>query len=107
MRPGDLLLLGADLAKPEADLILAYDDPLGVTAAFNKNLLVRMNRELGANFDLPAFAHRARWNASEQRIEMHLVSRASQEVTIAASEPRRAFRVRRAHLDGKLLQVRS
>ena len=62
--PGDLLLLGADLVKREADLLLAYDDPLGVTAAFNKNLLVRINRELGGNFDLDAFAHRAVWNAS-------------------------------------------
>jgi L-histidine N-alpha-methyltransferase len=85
LRPGDLLLLGADLIKPEADLILAYDDPLGVTAAFNKNLLVRMNRELGADFNLTAFAHRAVWNALEQRIEMHLVSRVSQEVSITAS----------------------
>ena len=84
--PGDLLLLGADLVKPEADLILAYDDPLGVTAAFNKNLLVRVNRELGGNFDLHAFAHRAVWNADEQRIEMHLVSRARQRVTIAVPE---------------------
>ena len=85
LRPGDLLLLGADLTKPEADLILAYDDPLGVTAAFNKNLLVRMNRELGADFELTRFAHRAAWTASEQRIEMHLVSLAVQHVTIASS----------------------
>jgi uncharacterized SAM-dependent methyltransferase len=85
LRPGDLLLLGADLIKPEADLILAYDDPLGVTAAFNKNLLVRMNRELGADFDLAAFAHRAVWNAPEQRIEMHLVSLVTQYATIASA----------------------
>ena len=52
--PGDALLIGADLVKPERDLLLAYDDPLGVTAAFNKNLLVRLNRELGATFDLDA-----------------------------------------------------
>ena len=52
LEPGDLLLLGADLVKPEPELQLAYDDPLGVTAAFNKNLLVRINRELGGNFDL-------------------------------------------------------
>ena len=55
LRPGDALLLGADLVKPEPELLLAYDDPLGVTAAFNKNLLVRMNTELLADFDLDAF----------------------------------------------------
>ena len=60
--PGDLLLLGADLVKPERDLLLAYDDPLGVTAAFNRNLLVRINRELGGDFDLDGFRHRAVWN---------------------------------------------
>ena len=76
LAPGDLLLLGADLVKDEADLLLAYDDPLGVTAAFNRNLLVRINRELGGDFDLSAFAHRAVWNAEQQRIEMHLVSAA-------------------------------
>ena len=83
LQPGDLLLLGADLVKPERDLQLAYDDPLGVTAAFNKNLLVRINRELGGDFDLGAFDHRAAWNRDEQRIEMHLVSRVEQTVTIA------------------------
>ncbi len=86
LRPGDLLLLGADLVKPERDLQLAYDDPLGVTAAFNKNLLVRINSELGGTFDLNAFAHRAAWNRDDQRIEMHLVSRAAQTVTIAACD---------------------
>lgn len=85
LEPGDLLLLGADLVKPEADLLLAYDDPLGVTAAFNRNLLVRMNRELGGRFNLDAFAHRAYWNRGAQRIEMHLVSRARQDVAIAAA----------------------
>ena len=85
LRHGDLLLLGADLVKPERDLILAYDDPLGVTAAFNKNLLVRMNRELGGNFDLDAFAHRAVWNAPEQRVEMHLVSLRDQRAAVASS----------------------
>jgi dimethylhistidine N-methyltransferase len=84
LRPGDFLLLGADLVKPEADLLLAYDDPLGVTAAFNRNLLVRINRELGGSFDLDAFAHRAVWNASMQRIEMHLESLAPQRVQIFA-----------------------
>jgi L-histidine Nalpha-methyltransferase len=85
LRPGDRLLLGADLVKPVRDLQLAYDDPLGVTAAFNKNLLVRINQELGGTFDLAAFDHRAAWNRDEQRIEMHLVSRTAQTATIAAA----------------------
>jgi dimethylhistidine N-methyltransferase len=83
LAPGDALLLGADLVKPERDLQLAYDDPLGVTAAFNRNLLVRINRELGGTFDLDAFAHVAIWNPEQRRIEMHLESRADQHVTIA------------------------
>ena len=82
LRPGDALLLGADLVKPESELLLAYDDPLGVTAAFNKNLLARMNTELLADFDLAAFAHRAVWNPVERRVEMHLVSLADQTVRI-------------------------
>ncbi|HXW06660.1 MAG TPA: L-histidine N(alpha)-methyltransferase [Vicinamibacterales bacterium] len=86
LAPGDLLLLGADLTKPERDLLLAYDDPLGVTAAFNRNLLVRINRELGADFDLGAFAHRVIWNRTHQRIEMHLVSLADQVVRVPASD---------------------
>ena len=83
LAPGDALLLGADLVKPEADLQLAYDDPLGVTAAFNRNLLVRINRELGGTFDLDAFAHAAVWNPAQSRVEMHLESRRDQRVTIA------------------------
>jgi len=82
---GDSLLLGTDLVKPEAALLLAYDDPLGVTAAFNRNLLVRINRELGADFDLDAFHHRAVWNAAESRVEMHLVAASRQQVTVPAS----------------------
>ena len=62
LHPRDYLLLGADLVKPERELLLAYDDPLGLTAAFNKNLLLRMNTELGADFELGRFAHRAVWN---------------------------------------------
>ena len=92
LRPGDLLLLGADLVKPQRDLLLAYDDPLGVTAAFNKNLLVRVNRELGADFDLGAFRHRAVWNHVERRIEMHLVSCADQRVRIPAASASVDFR---------------
>jgi dimethylhistidine N-methyltransferase len=82
LRPGDALLLGADLVKPVGELMLAYDDPLGVTAAFNKNVLVRINRELDANFDLKAFEHRAVWNPLERRVEMHLVSVRPQTVSI-------------------------
>jgi len=88
---GDALLLGADLVKPARDLMLAYDDPLGVTAAFNKNLLVRINRELGAAFALDAFEHRAVWNGREQRIEMHLVSRHEQDVELPAMNLRIRF----------------
>ena len=81
---GGQFLVGVDLVKAEADLLAAYDDPLGVTAAFNRNLLVRMNRELGANFDLDGFAHLARWNAQESRIEMHLESLQEQDVVVAS-----------------------
>jgi L-histidine Nalpha-methyltransferase len=92
LAPGDLLLLGADLVKPERDLLLAYDDPLGVTAAFNRNLLVRINRELGGTFNLDAFAHRALWNPDERRIEMHLVSLEDQIVRIASADADVRFR---------------
>lgn len=84
MTGGDLLLLGADLVKPERDLLLAYDDPLGITAAFNRNLLVRINYELGGSFDLAAFKHLALWNAAASRVEMHLVSDVEQVVSIEA-----------------------
>jgi dimethylhistidine N-methyltransferase len=83
LRAGDALLLGADLIKPEATLIAAYDDPLQVTAAFNRNLLVRINRDLDGDFDLDGFAHRATWNAGESRMEMHLVSTRRQRVHVA------------------------
>jgi uncharacterized SAM-dependent methyltransferase len=79
-------MLGADLVKPERDLLLAYDDPLGVTAAFNRNLLVRINQELGGEIDIDAFAHRAVWNAQASRVEMHLVSRGAQRVRIPGAE---------------------
>ncbi|HEX4160321.1 MAG TPA: ergothioneine biosynthesis protein EgtB [Rhizomicrobium sp.] len=75
-------LVGIDLAKDVDVLLRAYDDAEGVTAAFNLNLLVRINRELGASFDLSAFAHRAVWNATESRIEMHLVSARDQSVMV-------------------------
>ncbi|MGA2136755.1 MAG: L-histidine N(alpha)-methyltransferase [Bryobacteraceae bacterium] len=80
--PGDGLLLGTDLVKPLYRMLAAYDDPAGVTAAFNLNLLARINRELGADFMLRGFAHEARWNARHHRIEMHLRSRAAQRVAI-------------------------
>jgi L-histidine Nalpha-methyltransferase len=82
LRIGDALLLGTDLEKDVKTQLLAYDDPTGVTAAFNLNLLARVNRELGANFDLKMFAHEARWNAVEHRIEMHLRSRQKHSVSI-------------------------
>jgi len=82
LRPGDALLLGTDLEKSESKMTLAYDDPLGVTAAFNLNLLARINRELGADFVIRHFAHEARYNRSERRIEMHLRSSRDQEVLI-------------------------
>ena len=82
LQPGDALLLGTDLMKPVARLLAAYDDPLGVTAAFDLNVLARINRELMADFDLSRFEHQARWNAGARRIEMHLVSRRTHAVTI-------------------------
>jgi L-histidine N-alpha-methyltransferase len=84
LAPGDALFLGADLRKSRAILEPAYDDPLGVTAAFNRNLLVRMNRELGADFDLNGFRHLAFYDEEIGRIEMHLVSTAAQRVHIRA-----------------------
>ena len=86
LRAGDAFLLGADLVKSTEQMIAAYDDPTGVTAAFNLNLLGRLNRELGADFNLRAFAHEARWNIEERRIEMHLRSLRSQRVTIPAAD---------------------
>jgi dimethylhistidine N-methyltransferase len=86
LAPGDALFLGADLRKSPAILEPAYDDPLGVTAAFNRNLLARINRELGGTFDLAAFTHRAFYNQSEGRIEMHLVSMKAQRVLIDGYE---------------------
>ncbi len=82
MNPGDALLLGTDMRKSPEVLIPAYDDAQGVTAAFNKNLLVRMNRELGSDFDLDSFRHKIVWNDQLSRIEMHLESLKAQTVTI-------------------------
>jgi L-histidine N-alpha-methyltransferase len=83
LNPGDALLLGADLEKPMDRLIRAYDDPLGVTAAFNRNLLVRINRELNADFVLAAFQHEARFNSRTRSMEMHLRSTRDQRVIVA------------------------
>jgi L-histidine N-alpha-methyltransferase len=77
------LVIGVDLVKDRARLLRAYDDREGVTAAFNLNLLARINRELGGDFDLGAFAHEARWNEAESRIEMHLRSLRAQQVRVA------------------------
>lgn len=84
MEPDDVLFLGTDMQKPRAVLEPAYDDALGVTAAFNLNLLGRINRELGGRFRLDRFAHLAFYNEEQARIEMHLVSREEQRVPIEA-----------------------
>ena len=92
LQPGDLFLLGADLVKDVDHMIAAYDDPTGVTAAFNLNLLARINRECDADFDLRTFVHEVRWNACERRIEMHLLSCRDQEVHLAALDTTLHFR---------------
>jgi L-histidine Nalpha-methyltransferase len=83
---GDSLLLGTDLLKPVPQLLDAYDDPLGVTAAFNLNLLSRINRELDGDFSIPDFEHAVRFNQDERSVEMHLRSRAAQAVRIPRSD---------------------
>ncbi len=80
--PDRLLLLGADATRDPARLLRAYDDEHGVTAAFDKNVLAHLNRTRGATFDVDAFEHRAVWNADASRVEMHLVSRVHQQVSI-------------------------
>jgi len=99
--PGDKLLLGTDLApngngghKTEAILLAAYDDAAGTTAAFNLNVLTRLNRDLGANFDTENFRHKVIWSPSESRIEMHLESLVAQRVTIPANGIGGALKVR-------------
>jgi L-histidine N-alpha-methyltransferase len=86
LEAGDSLLLGTDLEKPAAQLLRAYDDEIGVTAAFNLNLLARVNRELDADFDLSQFAHTAKINHHARSVEMHLVSNRRQTVSIPAAE---------------------
>lgn len=86
LQPGDSLLLGTDLVKDSERLVRAYDDAAGVTAAFNRNVLAVVNRELDADFDLDAFDHVAKWNSVDERIEMWLRARTAQQVRIAALE---------------------
>jgi len=86
LQPGDSLLLGTDLAKPAPVLLAAYDDPIGVTAAFNLNLLGRINRELDGHFDLSEFDHVARFDSTACRVEMHLRSRRRQRVAIEKAD---------------------
>jgi dimethylhistidine N-methyltransferase len=85
LAPGDLLLLGADLVKAPELLLEAYDDPIGLTAAFNRNVLARINRELEGSFDVRAFAHEARYDPAAQRVEMHLRATSRQEAAIRAA----------------------
>lgn len=91
LQPGDSLLLGTDLVKDADRLVRAYDDSAGVTAAFNRNVLSVVNRELDADFDLDAFVHVAKWNADEERIEMWLRADTPQRVRIAALDLDVAF----------------
>jgi dimethylhistidine N-methyltransferase len=92
LAPGDMLLLGVDLVKDIPTLIAAYDDARGVTASFNRNVLARINRELGADFDLMKFRHKVRWNGERSRIEMHLESLLAHEVAISSLDLTVAFR---------------
>jgi L-histidine N-alpha-methyltransferase len=86
LQTGDALLLGTDMVKDEPTLLAAYDDSDGITAAFNLNILHRLNRKLAANFDAACFRHRALWNSIESRIEMHLESTREQDVSIRYAE---------------------
>ncbi len=91
LEPGDSLLLGTDLEKPSPQLLMAYDDGIGVTAAFNLNLLARINRELDADFDLRQFVHVAKINHQARSVEMHLQSKRRQTVRIPAADLRVEF----------------
>ena len=92
LRNGDALVLGTDLVKEESTLIAAYDDNEGVTAAFNLNVLTRLNNELGADFDLAGFRHRARWNPAASRMEMHLECMRDHFVQVASAKLELHFR---------------
>ena len=93
MEPGDCFLLGVDLVKDQAVLQAAYDDAGGVTAAFNRNVLTRLNRELDSDFNPATFAHRAVWNSAESRMEMHLVSAKNQQVWLPGIDLRVKFEI--------------
>ena len=93
MEPGDCFLLGVDLVKDQAVLQAAYDDAGGVTAAFNRNVLTRLNRELDSDFNPATFAHRAVWNPAESRMEMHLVSAKNQQVWLPGIDLRVKFEI--------------
>ena len=103
LSPGGRLIVGVDLKKDARKLVLAYNDAAGVTAAFNLNLLARINRELGGTFDLDAFRHEAIYNPREGRIEMHLESLREQDGE--RLRPPHPLPGRRAHPHGELLQV--
>jgi L-histidine Nalpha-methyltransferase len=108
LRRGDALLLGTDMRKDEATLVAAYDDSLGVTAKFNKNLLARINRELGADFNLAKFRHVALWNSEESRIEIYLESEAEQTVSIPALKRQFTFaRRERVHTENSYKYTQS
>ncbi len=92
LRPGDGFLLGTDLIKSVTSMLAAYDDALGVTAAFNLNLLLMLDRELGADFNVENFEHEARWSAPTRRIEMHLVARTAHSVRIPSIDLGVTFR---------------
>ncbi len=105
LQPGDSLLLGTDLEKPIPQLLAAYDDPLGVTAAFNLNLLARINRELDADFVLEQFEHVARFNPEARSVEMRLRSTAKTDGIHSPSEFDCSFSRRGNHLDREQPQV--
>ena len=86
LRTGDRVLLVTDLVKPEPEMLAAYDDPLGVTAAFNLNLLARINRELDADFNLRQFVHRVIWNSRDSCVESYVVSQREQTVCITGAD---------------------
>jgi L-histidine N-alpha-methyltransferase len=92
LTPGDMLLLGVDLVKDIPTTVAAYDDARGITGAFNRNVLTRINRELGADFDLTKFRHKVRWNGEHARIEMHLESLMAQQVSIGSLDLSLTFR---------------
>lgn len=92
LQPGDALLIGMDLLKPADRLLRAYDDALGVTAAFNRNILARLNREMDASFPLLDFEHEARFDAANRRVEMHLRAAREMQVAIGALDARIHFR---------------